>query len=141
MAGKKPHPGGRPSVMTVETIRKLEDAFLMGCRDEEACFSANIAPSTLYLYCQNNPEFSERKETLKARPVYLARKVLIDALNDGDVATAHKVVERKDGTRSVIAGDQDAPLRIQSQSLTADLDPVEASRMYKEFLNSTSRTK
>jgi Ca2+-binding EF-hand superfamily protein len=56
---------GRPTVMTQETIQKLEQAFAFGSTDEEACFYANIGKSTLYDYIKANPEFSERKEALK----------------------------------------------------------------------------
>ncbi len=63
-------PAGRPTVMTVETVNKLEEAFMLGCTDEEACFAANISKQTLYNYQDKNPEFIDRKETLKSRPVY-----------------------------------------------------------------------
>ena len=56
---------GRPTVMTPEIIDKLEEGFLMGFTDREACLFAGIAPSTLYDFCQEDKEFSERKELLK----------------------------------------------------------------------------
>lgn len=107
---KKKHAGGRPSVMTPETLQKLEDAFKLGCTDSEACFAADISPASLYTYCTANPSFSERKEILKERPIYLARSVLIGALQKDDVNTAHKVVERKDGTKNILAGDPNNPI-------------------------------
>lgn len=96
----------RPTVMTPEIIKKLEEAFLCGCTDVEACLFADIAPSTLYDYQQKNPEFSERKETLKSNPVLKARKVVLNALADNDIMTAHKVIERKEGTKvnNVLSG-------------------------------------
>lgn len=85
--------------MTPETIAKLEQAFLMGCSDLEACLYADITKSTLYRYQEEHPEFCDRKETLKENPVMLSRKVLLDALHDGDRLTAHKIIERKEGTK------------------------------------------
>lgn len=114
--------GGRPTKMTPAVIKKLEDAFLLGCTDLEACFAADISHQTLYTYCDRNPEFLERKEALKSRPVYLARKVVVDALQDNDILTAHKVIERKDGTKNVIAGDPNAPLQVQEITRTI-IDP------------------
>lgn len=35
--------GGRPTKMTQGTIKKLEEAFLRGLSDEEACLYANIS--------------------------------------------------------------------------------------------------
>ena len=80
--------------MTEEVLRKLEDAFLLGCSDLEACFAANIAPSTLYKYQEDNPEFLERKQLLKENPIYKARKSVVDKLElDADLAL--KYLERK----------------------------------------------
>ena len=55
----------RPRKITKETVQKLEEGFLMGLSDQEACIYADIAVSTLYDYCKKHKEFSERKELLK----------------------------------------------------------------------------
>ena len=90
---------GRPKIMTPETIQKLEDAFLLGCTDLEACLMAGISKSTFYSYQDANPDFLDRKLVLKENPIMLARGVLIDALKAKDISTAHKVIERKEGTK------------------------------------------
>lgn len=72
--------GGRATVMTPEVIEKLEEAFLLGCTDVEACLAADIAPATLYNYQEKHPEFLERKEQLKQNPVYKARKTVVNAI-------------------------------------------------------------
>lgn len=72
---------------------------MLGCTDEEACFAAGINPSTLYRYIEKNEEFSERKETLKQRPIYKARQVVIDSLDEQDINTAHRVIDRKEGSK------------------------------------------
>ena len=89
----------RPTVLTDEIVAKLESAFLLGCTDNEACLYAEIDRSTLYRYQEKHPEFSDRKEVLKSNPYMLSRGVLIDALRDGDVATAHKMIDRKEGSK------------------------------------------
>lgn len=114
--------GGRPCTVTPSKVAKLEEAFMLGCTDLEACFAADISKDALYRYCDKHPEFRERKEALKSRPVYLARRVVIDALQDNDILTAHKVIERKDGTKNVVAGDPDAPLQVQEITRTI-IDP------------------
>jgi len=88
------HAGGRPTKMTPETIQKLETAFIAGCTDLEACCYADVSKSTLYDYCQDNPQFSERKETLKNQPVMQARFIVQEALTTGDLPTANKVIDR-----------------------------------------------
>ena len=86
---------GRPTVMTEAVLHKLEEAFSLGCSDKEACVYANIAPSTLYLYQEKNPEFSERKQLLKEKLVLLARQTVAKAIQNGDEKSAQWLLERK----------------------------------------------
>jgi len=78
---------GRPPKMTPETVKKLEEAFALGCTDREACFFAGITKPTLYKYQDENPDFIDRKKTLKERPVLLARQSVIEHMEgDGKLA-------------------------------------------------------
>jgi hypothetical protein len=87
---------GRPTKMTGTTVHKLEQAFLVGCTDREACIYADVSKSTLYNYCRVNPDFMERKELLKNSPQVKAKMIISQALEDGDLATANKVLDRKE---------------------------------------------
>jgi len=91
--------GGRPTVMTDNVIRLLESAFLVGATDLEACVHADISKTALYEYCQKNDEFAERKETLKNQPTLKAKIIVSSALDDKDLNTAHRVIDRKEGTK------------------------------------------
>lgn len=94
MPTKKKSNAGRPTVMTAEAIRKLEEAFALGCSDLEACYYADIGKSALYDYQEKHPEFVERKESLKQRPVLMARQSVVKDLgNNSDLAL--KFLERK----------------------------------------------
>jgi len=73
---------GRPTVMTEETIRKLEEVFAIGGSDSEACFYADISKESLYAYCREHPEFTDRKEALKEKPILKARQTIVKALDD-----------------------------------------------------------
>lgn len=73
---------GRPTVMTKDTIAKLEYVFALGGSDLEACFYADISKDTLYRYQQENPDFKDRKEALKEKPVLLARESVIRGMQD-----------------------------------------------------------
>lgn len=86
---------GRPTVMTDEMIGKLEVLFAKGLSDREACVIANIDPSTLYDYCNKNPEFTERKEELKKHPTAKARLNVVEAIENGDKETSKWWLERK----------------------------------------------
>lgn len=86
-------PGGRPTVVDEVTLQKLEEAFSLGCTDLEACLFANISKSTLYNYQNEHPEFVERKEDLKEKPVLKARTAVVKSLDDPN--HAFKYLERK----------------------------------------------
>ena len=88
--------GGRPTKMTQGTIKKLEEAFLRGLSDEEACLYANISKPTLYDYCKKDPRFSDRKELLKQRLKTRAKLNISNAIEGGDVAISKWYLERKD---------------------------------------------
>ena len=52
---------GRPTKMTPETVKKLEEAFAIGASDGEACFYSDISKETLYTYQDKTPGFLDRK--------------------------------------------------------------------------------
>lgn len=89
------HPGGRPTKMTQDVLNKLEEVFAIGGTDKEACFYAGISHQTLYNYQEEHPEFVERKQALKEKPVLLARQTVVKSLAT-DVNSAWRLLERKD---------------------------------------------
>jgi hypothetical protein len=86
---------GRPTIMTPETIAKLEEVFSIGGSDEEACFYADIGKTTLYNFQQDHPEFVERKEALKERPVLKARQTIVKALDQPNFAFEYMKRKRR----------------------------------------------
>lgn len=113
---------GRPLVMTDDVLQKVEHAFSMGCTDKEACLYADIAPSTLYKYCEDHPDFSERKELLKDKPVLAARTVVVKAIESGDTKMAWLYLERK---RAEEFG-QRKKVEIEEKVHALTLDEIEA---------------
>lgn len=87
--------GGRPSVMTVDKLQKLELAFSAGCTDREACLFAGIAMQTLYNYQAKNPDFAERKELLKESPKLKARFNIVKELELNNADISKWYLERK----------------------------------------------
>ncbi len=107
---------GRPTVITPETIAKLEEVFALGGTDEEACFYADIGKTTLYNYQQEHPEFVERKEALKQRPFLKARQTFVKALDDPHYAVEYlrrkKKAEFSDRTEMTGAEGKDMVITI-----------------------------
>ena len=71
---------GRPTVMTDITLKKLEDAAALDASVEEMCFYADITPKTYYNYCDNNPEFLQRIQALRQKPILKARQAVVGGL-------------------------------------------------------------
>ena len=72
--------------MTKETLGKLEYAFSIGATDKEACLYADIHVDSLYEFQKKNPDFSERKASLKLSPVLKARETVFKNLDDPKIA-------------------------------------------------------
>ena len=87
---------GRPTVMTAETVSKLEQAFSNGATDVQACFYAGISKQTLYDYQKKHPEFIDRKEALKSNLRLIAKNTLAKSIRDGDTNDAKWYLERKE---------------------------------------------
>ena len=86
---------GRPTVMTQDTLTKLQYSFEIGASDREACLFAGISLATLYNYQIANPEYLEQKESWKEKPTFLARQSVIKQFQSGDGDLALKYLERK----------------------------------------------
>ena len=104
---------GRPTVMTPETVNKLEQAFLIGCTDQEACFFANISKQTLYDYQAKFPEFVDRKEQLKEAVFYDARNTIAKSVKENP-QYAFEFMKRKKkdefSERSELTGKDGTPI-------------------------------
>ena len=108
---------GRPTKMTADTLKKLEEAFAIGASDREACFYADISLQTLYTYQQHHPEFVERKEALKERPVLLARQTVVKGItSDPKLAMDFLKSKAKDefGTRVEMTGRDGGPMQLET---------------------------
>lgn len=84
---------GRPTVMTPEVVLKLEQAFAIDASVEEACSYAEIARNTFYEYLKVKPEFQDRINDLRQKPILKARQTVVKALIDPN--HAFRYLEKK----------------------------------------------
>lgn len=87
---------GRPTKLTPSTLTKLTAAFASGFNIEQACRYANIAVKTYYEWLKRNPEFSEEMDRAQNTLGMQARKVVANAINQGDLQAAFRWLERRD---------------------------------------------
>jgi hypothetical protein len=76
------HPGGRPTKMTPETIKKLEDVFMVNGSVVNACFMAGITTNTFYNYLKENPEYSDRIKALREMVALSAKRTLAQGVKE-----------------------------------------------------------
>lgn len=111
--------------MTEAVLLKLEEAFLNGATDKEAIFQANISSSTFYKYCEENPEFLERKEALKDQVKYRARRNIVKAIEEGDKTLSQWYLERKVkgefAQRTENTGPEGGPIQVENGPEIAEL--------------------
>lgn len=88
------NPRGRPANLNnPEILIKIQQAFAIGCTDEEACAYAKISKSALYDYQSQHPDFLEEKERLKKEPILKAKHTIVKSLDDAK--NAQWYLERK----------------------------------------------
>ena len=101
-----------------EILTKLENAFSMGCTDDEACIMAGISRGTLYYYIKANPDFHDRKEELKQLPTIQAKHVVVGEIKDSDVKTSKWYLERK--TQEFRPPDKNTNVQLNQFNLLTD---------------------
>lgn len=123
--------GGRPPVMTPDTLAKLETAFSMWLPDEQACLYAEIDPSTLYRYQEKNPKFWERKALLKQNVTMHARMNVAERVILWSAEDSWKWLERREraefSTRQEVTGADGASIQTVSINILWMKKPDEPS--------------
>ena len=84
----------RPTKLDNITVKKLEDAFVLGATVKEACFNANISKQTYYNWIGENPELLDRFEILQQSPVLKARKCVVKEI-EHNPTLAMRYLEKK----------------------------------------------
>lgn len=140
-APKKKNVGGRPKVIDENVLAKLEEGFLIGLNDRECCLYADINPSTLYRYCEENPEFSERKELLKEQLKIKAKMNIQQAITtheDSDLSKWYLERKSKDefGIKQTIEHSGEMTTK---QEIKHDLSKLSTQEL-KEFKKLLSKT-
>ena len=90
---KKKGKGGRPTVMTKENFQKIEEVAALGGSVEEMASYCDISAQSIYWYLTNTPEYSDKIERLRERPILKARNTAVSALSE--IGAAHWYLERK----------------------------------------------
>ena len=105
--------GGRPSEMTDEKVKKLEEIFALDGTIEEACFYTDISKTTYYNWLDKNPKLVNRFAELRLSPVLKARRTVVNDLKNYQNAMDYLKRQRKKelgDTIDVTSGNKPIPL-------------------------------
>lgn len=86
---------GRPSVINEEIIRKLEVTIASGMSISASCHFSGISTSTFYEHKALDKEFANRMRWAEEWATFRARQVILQAIDNGDIACARFWLERK----------------------------------------------
>lgn len=86
---------GRPTVFDHDTVRKLEQAFAIGCTVEEACSISGVSRSAYYKRLEDDNQFMDKMERARLYMIIQARHTVCNAIRAGDVKTSMWYLERK----------------------------------------------
>ena len=86
---------GRPTVLDNKTVKKLQTAFEIGANVVEACSYAKITRQTFYNNLNTSPAFFDKMQEAFYSPKLKALKVVMSAINKGDLKTAQWFLEKK----------------------------------------------
>lgn len=132
---KTPKTMGRPKAIDDLVLRKLLYAFRMDMTDEQACEYSGIAPSTLYKYQSENPDFSEEKEHLKNFPFMLAKRSVFKGI-ETDPHLALRWLKARDPKNYATSSHKDGsqgPIVIIQPVILGELDPLRhAAKAYEQ---------
>lgn len=105
---------GRPTVMTDEVIRKIEEVAALDGSVAEMAYYAGIHVDTLYAHLKENKEFSDRINGLRERPILKARQTIVKALDNPHDAQWYLERKRKKefAARSEFTGADGSELKI-----------------------------
>lgn len=104
----------RPTVITPEVQAELTLYLSQGANNTEACRLANISEDSFYTRVKNDKEFADKMELARNETVLQAKKVVKQAINEGDKQMASWYLERKAkaefAQRTELTGSEGTPL-------------------------------
>jgi hypothetical protein len=92
----KKHPGGRPTKLNDEVVKKLENIFKVGGTVEEACAYAGISKPTYYAWLKEDESFLTKMEAAQHYADIVAKNLVVKAITeDKDLESAKWWLDRR----------------------------------------------
>lgn len=86
---------GRNSIVTVDVVAKLTEAFRLGFSDTDACHYADIDRSTYYRHLESDGDFATQMASAKNYAKLKCCSVLLGAIEEGNIQVCQWWLERR----------------------------------------------
>ena len=123
------NPKGRPSSVTEEKIKRLEEGFMYGFSDNQACVYAGISRTAFYRFLSKNEPIRDRFKVLKQHIRLQARFNVAKAIEAGDLEVSRWYLERRDPLFSN---------KVEVEVAEVAMDEAEVRRQLVKFIESVS---
>lgn len=84
---------GRPTKLTPEVRKKMEEVAAIDGTVEEMAYYCDVTRQTIWDWLQKDKALSDRIDQLRARPILKARQAVVKSLDDHN--SAYRYLERK----------------------------------------------
>jgi len=101
---------GRPSKMTADVVRKLEEAFQFGATVSEACHLSDISREMFYQHYRSNQDFSDKIEKARSWLAVRAKHNVATAIMNGDIKSSVWLLEKRDSLPTATIEQEIPPL-------------------------------
>ena len=133
---------GRPTKLTDEVRKKMEEVAALDGTIEEMAYYCDVARQTIYDWLKNDKEFSDKIDRLRERPILAARQTVVkEAKANYSNAMDYLSRKRKNefSTRSELAGKDGEPVNTFDDDQLTKVLINAADKLYKRR-NKSSNT-
>ena len=85
----------RPTTITPDTVRKLEQAFRDGLNVSQACLTSGVGRTAYYEHFNADEEFANKMTLAQQYVTIKAKRLVVQEINDGNLGAAKWWLEHK----------------------------------------------
>ena len=126
---------GRPTVMSEETVRKLEESLKGGMTVSQACIVSDVSRDTYYRHYKMDEAFSDKMRFAKSYVTMLAKQNIAKAVARGDIGTSKWLLEKQSSFATYLEEKNEEESYVENIVLTPE-EEAEQIRNMKILLSS-----
>lgn len=126
---------GHPTVMSDETVRKLEESLKGGMTVSQACAVSDVSRDTYYRHYKTDEAFSDKMRFAKSYVAMPAKQNIAKAIADGDIGVSKWFLEKQSSFVTYSEEKLEEKERLNNVTLTPE-EEAKQMRDLKIYLSS-----